>query len=120
MNLSIFKESNLIVESTFFGFLLFKWVKLKQQNLPFVIHQIKQKGLFGFYLNYNEHEIYISQKPFRSPSYMLYLDKVLIAQIYDAKGIHVTRKYTMKTNTDDENINLYLLLLFILQLAPIG
>lgn len=119
LNLRFYKDNDFILETNFFGFLFFKSVKVKSQSLPYPIESTKQKGIFGFIMEYNDHLIYTVQKPLNQPSYTLFLNGSKMGEIFDSKDIRVGRKYLMKTDTENHTINLYLLLAFLIQLSPL-
>ncbi|GAA4743664.1 hypothetical protein [Flavisolibacter ginsenosidimutans] len=119
LHLRFYKGDTFLLETDFFGFLVFKSVKIKSQSLLYPITSIKQQGVFGFEMRYADHVINTTLRPFRQPSYILFLDDNKVGEIYDPRGITVGRKYVMKTEVDDQTVNLYLLFIFLTQLSPL-
>ncbi len=117
--LQLFKGDSLILETSSFAFILFKKVWIKEQNLPYYIESAKQKGLWGFELIFDKHSIFTKQRPLKKHVFRLYLDNELIGEIQNDKGITVGRHYIMKTTTEDEIMNLYLIIAFVIQFISI-
>ncbi|HEY9705607.1 MAG TPA: hypothetical protein V6C58_24425 [Allocoleopsis sp.] len=113
--LQFFKGDSLILETSSFAFILFKKVWIKEQSLPYYIESARQKGHWGFELTFDKHSIYTKQRPLKKPAYRLYLDNELIGEILNDKGITVGRHYIVKTTTEDEVMNLYLIIAFVVQ-----
>lgn len=114
-NLHFFKDNKLILETSSFAFFLFKKVWINKQNLPFYIESAKQKGLWGFELIFDKHSIYTKQRALKNPVYRLYLNNELIGDVQNDKGITVGRHYILKTTTEDEVMNLFLIIAFVIQ-----
>jgi hypothetical protein len=118
-NLRFYKEDKFILETSSMAFVFFKKIWVKEQYLPYDIEFVKQKGLFGFLLKFNGNLIYIRQRPLRNPVYRLYFNGILMGEVQDYKGISVGRHYTVTTFTEDEILNLYLLITFAIQLIAL-
>ena len=118
-NLRFFRSDNLILETNSFSFILFKKVWIKEQYLPYNIETVRQKGLWGFLMTFNNHSIYTKQRPLQTPAYELYLDEQLVGEVRNRKGISVGRHYIVNTATEDEMLNLYLLISFVIQLIAL-
>lgn len=113
--LRFYIKDEFVLETSSFAFALYKKVWIKEQNLPFVIEQVRQKGCWGFTVEFDNHLIYIKQTPFRNTFYKLYLDGEPIGEVKNANGITIGRHYVVETNTEDELLNLYLLISFVIQ-----
>ena len=114
-NLRFFKDDKFILETSSFAFMLFKKVWIIEQCLPYNIDVARQKGVFGFIVTFDNHSIYTKHRPLRTPAYNFFLNNHLIGEVEDYKGITIGRHYTVNTFTDDETLNLYLLIAFIIQ-----
>lgn len=118
-HLNFFKGNKSILESTLFSFFTWRKVKLTYQNLPHPIDRIFQMGVLKFGLTFNNHFIICSQKPFQKTLCLLYLDDTEIASIQSStKPTMGYSRYTMISQSDDDEINLYLLLCFLLPYTP--
>ena len=118
-NLQFFKDDNLILETNSLTIIFFKKVWIKEQKLPYDIEFAKQKGLWGFVVAFRNHLIYSKLRPLQNPAYRFYLDEQLIAEVHNGKGITTGRHYIVSTTTEDEILNLYLLIAFVIQFIPL-
>jgi hypothetical protein len=119
-NLKFYKNGELLFETRFPIIRLYgKVPKIIQHNLKYPIEEFGKKGLFGFYLKFNGNSSYIKMQPFRKAYFVFYLNEIKIGEIYNAWKI--TLGYSeckMITDTDNEEINLYLLITYILFALP--
>jgi hypothetical protein len=120
MHLRFFKNGKLILETSYFGIFLFYWVQLKQQALPFLIESARQKGIFGFLMEYDSRVICTIQRAIRNPTFQIYLDDIKVGEAYYPKWFTPNRQFIVKTTIDDEITNVYLLLAFLIQQSPPG
>lgn len=114
-------DGKLIMESVLVSLAINLWIKIRYQALPTPITTIRKKGLFNWILSYGGHELYIQNKTLIKVFSNLYLDKVLIGKIMSSRSYeNGYKEFIASTETNNEEINLYLLLLFLVQLPPVG
>ena len=119
-HVKLFKDANLILEWALPTILLFRSVNIKYQNLSIPISSVNHKGLFRFELKYDENTISIRSRPLRKLYYFIYLNGEKIGEVFFPKKVTLGyRQFTLVTSTDNEIINLYVVLAFLLGLIPV-
>jgi hypothetical protein len=116
---SVFLNEHLILKSTWSATIAFVSIKIREQHLPDTIELQKRKG--KFLLVVNQQELYIKLRYFKRPQFLLYKNGHQVGSVHYTKLITLGYgEYRMQTETNDQQLDLYFLLLFIMQLSPIN
>ena len=120
-HIKVFKDDSFILEWARPTLLFLRSIDIKYQNLPFPILSVRHKGLFGFELSYESNIVLVKMRPLRKAYYFIYFNGEKIGEVYNPEAPTLGySKYTLVTNTDDETINLYVVLTFLLPLTPVN
>lgn len=111
-----FRNGDLICQSSLITYFLKQHVEIEYQNLPDNIHLFRQRGWY-YSLMCENVEYSLKIKPFRRPAFRLYANGQVIGTIGGTNSLTLEgRNYEMRTDSEDENINVILLILFLFQL----
>lgn len=111
-----YQNNNLICESTLITYFLKQNVEIEYQNMSNQILLYRNNG-WCYSLFSNNIEYALKIKIFKKPSFRLFANGQQIGTIGNPNNITLEgRNYEMKTDTNDEEVNLNLLILFISQL----
>jgi hypothetical protein len=116
----LFKGDLFILEWTRPLLLFFRSVNIRYQDLPYPIVSVYHKGLFGFQLEYKIDTILVKNRPFYRTGYFIYYNDKKIAEVtYPMKLMLGYRESILTTTVDDEEVNLYVVLSYLVQMAPL-
>jgi hypothetical protein len=114
------KDDSFILEWALPAILLFRRVEVMSENLPFPILSARHRGLFSFEVTFGEDTMVVRIRPFRKAYCFIYFNGEKIGEVYFAKKLMLGyRQFRVVSNTDDETINLYVVISFLLQLWPV-
>jgi hypothetical protein len=114
------KDNVFILEWALSTILWFRRVEVIYQNLPLPIFSLGHRGLFSFELKYEENAVVVRLRPFRKAYYFIYFNGEKIGEVYFSKKLTLGyRQFNLITDTNDETINLYIIISFLLQLIPV-
>lgn len=111
-----YQNDSLVLESSLYTIFLRQTIDITYQNLPHFVSFQRTRGWY-YSLLFEETILSLKVKYFRRPTFRLLKDGVEIATLENPKLIAIeSRYYEMNTSTEDETINLYLMILFLAQL----
>ena len=117
--LDFYKDGKLIMKSSVFSFVIWNKIKVTFQDLPDSFTVIERVGQLQYKMRFGSLNVNTVYHPFGSPLYSIYLDKEGIAEVTSPKLlIGGYDKFTIVSQSDDDTINLYLLLALLIQMKP--
>jgi hypothetical protein len=119
-HVKLYRDEAFILEWSRPALLLLRTINLRYQDLPIPILNYYHRGLFGFELQFGENLIYIKLRPLRKASFHIYLNYEKVGEVfYPPKPTFGYSLLTIITSSEDETINFYIVLAFLIQLLPV-
>ena len=119
-HVKLLKNNDLLIEWNLATIFFSNSINIRYQNLPQEITEASRRGLFKFVVWFGFNEMVVQLRPFRKAYYYIFLGGQKVANVYFSKKITLGyRQYTMETVSEDETININIIVAFLLRLIPV-
>ncbi len=110
-------KDKLILKTRVIYFGIFRKAKIVYQDLIHPIKGFKQSGSLEFIMDVNSNRIRSTQNVFKREFFQIFLNDLKVAYVINPKGIRFgSYAYTLYSEVDDEDLNLYFILILLIQI----
>jgi hypothetical protein len=119
-HVKLFKNDVLLIEWNLATILLSNSVNIRYQTLPIEITEVSHRGLFKFIVWFRLNKMVVKLRPFKKEYFQIFLNGNKIAGVYNPKKLTLGyRQYVLETDSEDETMNINIIIAFLLRLIPV-
>jgi hypothetical protein len=116
----LFRNDTLLLEWHLATILISNKVTIKYQNLPIEISEVFHRGLFKLVVWFGLNEIVVKMRPFKKAYYHIFYNEEKVAEVHFPKKFTMGyRQFLLETNSEDEEMNINIIIAFLLSLLPV-